>query len=202
MKTLAVLAASLFLQVQPLALSQDQIQRAAKSVETVYVVSDGGDLESSGTAFAVSKVYLLTANHICDYATRNGHMVALQRQTAFVELKIVRYNRAADICLLKGKHDLKPLNIRNADLEEGESIWIYGSPLGFARVVTEGYAGPITPTIHGLRRQLSILAFNGNSGSPVLDSSGQVVGVLVAGIPKYPTISFSPPHSAVKRIVR
>lgn len=57
----------------------------------------------------------------------------------------------------------------------------------------------LIPCIRPYKSQyINNISYGGNSGSPVLDKWGNVVGVLFAGRRDQPTSSFTVPHSAIK----
>ncbi|WP_409254115.1 S1C family serine protease [Bacillus sp. SCS-153A] len=59
--------------------------------------------------------------------------------------------------------------------KSGDSIYVIGNPLAYHQIVMEG---SITKT--GQRLYLSAPIEKGNSGSPVIDSNGKVIGVVYA----------------------
>jgi WD40 repeat protein len=112
--------------------------------------------------------------------------------------KIVRSDKKLDLALLRidGVKDLPTLSLGSDDkLAEQMDMVAVGFPLGKALDLEKGYpsasinAGSIT----ALRRrkrddallaiQLDVVLNPGNSGGPVLDKNGKVVGVVAAGIP-------------------
>jgi hypothetical protein len=143
---------------------------------------------------------MVTADHVCRKASDG---ILKVDALLFV---ITHRDSANDICVIEHilgySHGYVPLKVRKDPLQTGERIRIYGSPLGVPDILTEGYAaGHLAVRGMGMRRVLSILAYGGNSGSPVLDAHGRVVSVLVAGVPTYPNLSFGVLQYAVQRIV-
>lgn len=79
----------------------------------------------------------------------------------------------------------------------GEDVWTFGSPLGMTTLLTGGtYAGihdcvdkdDEICTLSGLHA-ITAFATYGSSGSPVLDSTGKVWGILVGGPPSLQGVS-------------
>ncbi len=100
----------------------------------------------------------------------------------------------------------KPLAVKSgADLEETDKVWIFGFPFGEqvgkemtitdSTVSSKRYKGPIFERI-----QVKGGMNPGNSGGPVIDDSGQVVGVAVAII-RNTDINFAVPGARVEAIL-
>lgn len=199
MKTLA------FALIIPL-ISGGQVGDLDKSVETIYGYDKSGKKVGSGTAFAVSKNRLLTAEHVCDMVGEDGFL-AFKEGGRLISFRILKKDKTADLCLLGGAHGLKPLKIAKKGPETGDIAATYGSPLGVGDVYTEGRYGPIIDKGWGVRRQLSLQSCAGNSGGPVLNEDGEVTGVLVEAVmgglfASCGHITFSPTHGMLRSFMK
>jgi S1-C subfamily serine protease len=135
-----------------------------------------------GTAFFVNREgYLITAHHVA--ASCNTIRVGVNGALA----KVVSSDRINDVALLKA--DLAPQSIaefRDADnLKQGEDVVVYGYPLAGV-LSTEGVvsAGTVS-ALQGLENNSSQIQLDapvqpGNSGGPVIDRKGAVVGVIIS----------------------
>jgi hypothetical protein len=90
------------------------------------------------------------------------------------------YNASADLAVLNvTSADSKAWAwfVTDSDLEEvGERIYVYGNPLGVVGTFCEGLLSAVRN--NGAILQLSAPLDYGNSGSPVLNAYGQVIGVV------------------------
>ena len=138
---------------------------------------------SSGTGFFVSfPGYVLTNRHViegCRTATvsRPGYPIS--------DARIVGVDTTNDLALLTtgmGTKMVPPLRI---GVRVGESIFVYGFPLaGLLSSSGNFTVGNIT-SVAGLGDDSRILQISapvqpGNSGGPLLDRSGNVVGIIVS----------------------
>jgi putative serine protease PepD len=102
---------------------------------------------------------------------------------------VVGTDPSTDIALLKlenpGDHDLEPLPLGSSDaLEIGDTVVAIGSPFGLQGTLTAGIVSALDReigapngfTIDGAIQTDAALN-SGNSGGPLLDSQGRVVGV-------------------------
>ncbi|MDJ0777822.1 MAG: trypsin-like peptidase domain-containing protein [Gammaproteobacteria bacterium] len=151
-----------------------EIEKAAVTVRTA-----GGH----GSGFLVSSPgYVLTNQHVVG---QNREVIVIhggQQRRAVV----VRSHPGRDVALLKlkGSVKTKPLQIDTGQVRLGEEIYVVGTPLD------ESLDFSITRGIVSARRTLderpyyqTDAAVNpGNSGGPVFNSSGNVIGITVAGL--------------------
>jgi serine protease Do len=144
---------------------------------------------SGGSGFIVSKDgYIMTNNHVVENATKL--VVTLDDGSKF-DAKVIGTDPPLDLALIKidAGRDLPTLPLGDSDkLRVGQWVMAIGNPLEFERTVTVG-------VVSGLKRQVFVgrtipgianfiqtdAAINfGNSGGPLLDAQGRVVGINTA----------------------
>ncbi len=139
---------------------------------------------ASGTGFVVADGRLITNNHVVEGC---GRMVARNAAGTEQSAPVLATDRARDLALLSVPTSFgPPLTFRSSpDVRRGESVVTYGFPL-FGLLSN----GPTLTTgdvsaLSGLRDnqtnfQISAPVQPGNSGGPLLDNSGNVIGIVVA----------------------
>ena len=174
------------------------IRHTLTTISKINMLTPSGGIPiGSGSASAIGPNLLLTAAHVCQDREGTRYKLSLPNGTP---LTVVAVNTIADLCLLRSDkpHKLNVLKISDTQPVKGDKVYVFGSPLGFPDIITEGYYGKW----HNQHRaQLSVLGNPGNSGSPVLNTRGRIVGVLVQGVDAYPVLTFTPPLAAIKDIV-
>src|SRR5215510_3486589 len=183
MKRSGLLASVLFL--LPLALHAQVVaydfsalyQSAAPSV--VLIASDSG----SGSGFVVSPFGHIATNF---HVIRNSKYLSVQFPDGRkVNADIIAVNSKYDMALLKVNSalvkDIKPLQLLPADREPevrvGSPVVALGSPLNQRFLMTQGILSKVDDeTLLG-----DFLLQPGNSGGPLLNIEGQVVGINTFG---------------------
>jgi putative serine protease PepD len=154
-----------------------------------------GPTQALGSGFVISKSgYILTNAHVVSDSgqtvrtvsvTFKGGSGATQRVTGTV----VGANNTSDVALIKVDPakvaNLDPIPIGNSGaVAVGESVVAIGNPLGYDFTLTSGIVSatgrdlqsPNGATIHnGIQTDAAIN--EGNSGGPLIDASGHVIGI-------------------------
>ena len=137
-----------------------------------------------GSGFIISSDgYILTNNHMVDGADKvNVELADGRKFTA----KITGTDPDSDIAVIKIDADNLPhLELADSDtLEVGEWVLAIGNPLGFTRTVTAGIVSAKGRSV-GLEQienfiQTDAAINRGNSGGPLLNLEGKVVGMNTA----------------------
>lgn len=153
------------------------LANAAPSVAAIFA-GDG-----MGTGFLISKEgYLLTNNHVVSGAK---YVKVRWPDGAETVGEVIRSDRRRDIALVKADAGQRqPLALRVASAALGDTVYAIGTPLDakFQGSVTKGIVSA-NRTYEGLPYiQSDVTVNHGNSGGPLLDESGAVIGVTVSGI--------------------
>jgi serine protease Do len=158
---------------------------------------------SLGSGFIISKDgYILTNNHVIDHADKVT--VRLQDRRTLTA-KVIGTDPTYDIALLKvdAGGDLPAVSIGDShNLKAGQWVLAIGSPFGFDYTVTQGIVSAVGRNL-GQRDQpytsfiqTDVPINRGNSGGPLFDLQGRVVGVnsqIYSNTGDYLGVSFSIP---------
>jgi S1-C subfamily serine protease len=140
------------------------------------------NIQSGGTAFLVDgKGYLLTNAHVI--GTYNNVVVQNSKGQVF-KAKIIKRVPETDLAILKIEdEDFKsvsslPYGFRKSGTDLGEQIFTLGYPRDEI-VYGQGYMSAKTG-FNGdtLACQIAVAANPGNSGGPVINKNGEVIGIL------------------------
>lgn len=140
------------------------------------------DFKLGGTGFMIDpKGYIVTNAHVIG----NSTVVIVQNNKGQeFKAKIVYISPHSDLAFLKivdseyKSTSILPYAISRGNVELGEAIFTLGYPRDEI-VYGEGYLSAKTGYIGDtLACQISIAANPGNSGGPVIDKNGEVIGVL------------------------
>jgi S1-C subfamily serine protease len=157
--------------------------------------------------------YIVTNHHVIEGGAR--FMVTLADGTQ-LDARLVGSAPDKDLAVLKvdgiDPGRLPPLALgTSGDLVVGQSTYAIGNPFGLDQTLTTGVVSGLGRTILAKtkRRILNVIqtdaAVNpGNSGGPLLDSAGRVIGVntaIVSPSGAYAGIGFAVPIDTVRKIV-
>lgn len=185
--------------------SSSQKAVAQKGGVDVFESSVGGVLEitwSSGNSLFSGSGLLITRD---GYGITNAHVVVDDRNNAVDSVKVLiagksvtarvvgvgtptgerDYGRGDDLALIKlgsVPSTAKVLEFENySNVRTGESVFVIGNSLGRGTCITRGIVSDRRRMVDGRPRLMTDCATNGgNSGGPVFNEQGKVVGVHVS----------------------
>ncbi len=143
-------------------------------------------VDTSGTGIVISTSgHVLTANHVIRGCVGDVHG-NLTGESAAV-LRIVSTDETNDLALLQAPNFKEAAVIRGTAIHSGDAVIAIGYPfhglLSSDFTVTAGIIGSLSGILNDTRYlQITAAVQSGNSGGPLLDTSGNVVGVVAAKI--------------------
>ncbi len=162
---------------------------------------------SLGSGFVISpEGYIVTNNHVVEDVDKIK--VAFEDGSEF-EANVVGRDPATDIALIRVETDrpLPSLSLGDSEkLRTGDWVVAIGNPFGLEHTVTAGIVSALHRRNIGAGRYEDFIqtdaAINpGNSGGPLLNLSGEVVGINTAINPRANTIGFAVPVNMAKEIL-
>jgi serine protease Do len=145
---------------------------------------------SVGTAFAISPTELVTAAHVLNLERHSQISdIAVRDKDGKVYSvdKIIKYSGRRDFVVFTLKDKTVPQFFRmELQPQTNQKVYAVGNALGEGIVIRDGLYTSDTPEeINGEWKwiRFSAAASPGNSGGPLLDAAGRVVGVVVSKSP-------------------
>jgi serine protease Do len=157
----------------------------------------GGDhVAGSGVAWAPG--WVVTNAHVA----RESHVTLQRADGARAEARVVARDPEEDLALLHapGLSGTDAMRTDGGEVRVGALVVAVGHPFGVRGAMTAGIVHALGPLVHGGRPwiQADLTLAPGNSGGPLADAHGRVIGVntMVAG-----TLALAIPASRVLRFV-
>lgn len=174
--------------------ASNSIAGLAKAVLPTVVSIEVSSLQGSGTGSgfvirsSATESYILTNNHVANGAGGSPDITVQFQDQSQNKAIIVGANPSYDLAVLKvARGDLPVAQLGDSsDVVVGDLTIAIGSPLGLSGTVTSGIVSALNrPVTAGGQGDASFInaiqtdaAINpGNSGGPLINASGQVIGV-------------------------
>lgn len=191
MKTLKVLVLSVITAVVLTACASvqstiNQSKNGVVAIATETAADSSGKTGTAlGTGFFVKDNFILTNNHVVENATKIEIGIENSEETYAAE--IIYADKASDVAAIKikdwekfkkdNKYDILPMTTQYELLED---VYAIGHPWGLFWSVSKGIISKDLlqkPGSNNFFIQTDAHVYNGNSGGPLLDSNGNVIGI-------------------------
>ena len=164
------------------------VRRVRPSAVSLRFQNSKGDSDHKGSGFIIDeRGYIITNEHL---TAHGGKLTVRLADGKLLTGRIVNEDKAHDLALVK-VDSVKPLPVMpwgtSSDIEPGEEVFAIGNPLGYPDTVTRGIIS---------NRSRDIIAGNnseykglfqtdtsinlGNSGGPLVNLEGELIGINVA----------------------
>jgi S1-C subfamily serine protease len=180
-----------------------------QGVVTVHGVTDNSSV--LGTGFVITydqSFYVVTNFHVVDdylnptvtFSDGNAYLAKVVGADGYSDLAIVSVNSPPS--------EFHPLQLgSSSDLKVGDPVVAIGNPYGLSNTITVGIVSQIGRSIQtGMGNfaiantiQFSAPVNPGNSGGPLINSNGLVVGITAASVTAAQGLSFAIPSNTIAR---
>ena len=174
---------------------------------TVEVHAVFGDMGAAGSGFFFERGLLLTNAHvISDH--ENGWRLSDQVTINYkggkrYEAKVAAYNTDQDMALLVTNMPCtQEAKIADQVPETGVTIYAVGNTKGEGMCILEGIVADSEREINDLPfMMISANTFHGNSGGPVFNNKGEVVGILTLGDREVVSMNYAIPVTRIRAFI-
>jgi S1-C subfamily serine protease len=193
-------------------------KQLAPSVVTIFVKSaqEGPGLQGGGTGFLIDEEGTIATNHHV-IAAMTQIRIKFQSGAVFDTVDLLVDEPSMDLALLRvdlahpadagPKVEAAPLTLGDSDaVVVGERAISIGNPLGLEHTLTDGLIS--SRRIYEGKQwiQMSVPVSPGNSGGPLFNMRGEVVGVTTAqiggGFARAQNLNLAVPVNALKKLIR
>ena len=185
------------------------------SPAVVHIAVEGSNLLESGTGSGFvydQQGYIVTNNHV---VVGGRNIIVTFSDDTRARAQVIGTDPDSDLAVIKvdvPEPLLMPLELGDSDsLQVGEQAIAIGNPFGFERTITVGVIsslGRVVPQATGFSManliQTDAAVNPGNSGGPLLDNQGQVIGVnsfIFSENGVSSGVGFAIPVNTLKRVV-
>ncbi len=186
--------------------AQKSVETLAREIKTsvVKVLQDGREgLDGLGTGFVVSQDGLIATNlHVIGEARRLE--VEMHDGEKHEVIEVTATDSHWDLALLRIRaQNLKPLPLADSEtIKQGQSVVAMGNPEGLAFSIVDGVVSAYPDIVNEIPMiRLALPIERGNSGGPLLDRQGRVLGLLTMKSAVTDNLGFAMPVNELKRLI-
>ncbi len=173
------------------------VDRLSVATAAVQVFGPSGAQTMQGSGFFVGPDLFFTAQHVVRGASRI-HLQGADR--TYSVAGVLAIDRARDVALLKTVSTSPAyLSLSEREPAVGDTILVYGAPLGLSGTLSTGIVSRIDPSAPP-RIQFTAPISPGASGSPVTDASSAVIGMAVSSRTGGQALNFAVPVTVLRAL--
>jgi len=170
------------------------------SADIKSVVSVTTDKSAGSGFFVNSEGYIVTNQHVIDGGT---YFKVLDYDGNILDAKVISQDSFSDLALLKVDESSSYLKLEDSDnIEIGEKVIAIGNPLGLSFTVTEGIVSAVDrlgPNGLNAYVQTDVTLNPGNSGGPLINKFGKVIGLNNFKIGNAESLGFALESNYIKK---
>ncbi len=196
--SLAVLIFSLPLFAQEQSTGRRIYDEASRSVLLLYVQSTDVKFVAQGSGFVIEGQKIVTNAHVA-----NTGKVFIELGPARIPAHVEKLDVTADLAILGVDVQLivKPLKLSAKTPSPGDTVYAIGNPEGLEKTISQGVVSGMRDIDGRKMLQVSAAISHGSSGGPILNSSGEVIGVAAGSLISGQSLNFAVPASEVIRLL-
>lgn len=176
----------------------------SKIVESTVEVAAESDYKSSlGTGFYIDDTGTVVTNyHVIEGCTSAS--VTTNDGGTYEVTSVLGYRKDLDVAILSTtRKNSTPVELADNPIATGEAVYALGSSLGLTGTFSEGMVSAAERKVDGVTYiQITTPISSGNSGGPLVNVQGQVVGITSAGFTDGQNLNLALPISVLEQISR
>lgn len=173
--------------------------------QVVSITSIVNDQIKVGTAFFISSKYALTNAHVL--VENDEEAVSIMgknyENTKSFEFELIAYDAQLDVALIETTN-VSSFNfcVLSETVNNGEQVYALGNSKGEGLCVVNGLVSDKNRMVNGIQHIMcSALVTNGNSGGPLYNERGFVIGMISMSTPDVAMMNYALPASAINQFL-
>jgi S1-C subfamily serine protease len=196
--SLAALLFSLPLFAQEQSTGRKIYNEASGSVLLLYVQSTDESFIAQGSGFVIEGQRIVTNAHVA-----NTGKVFVELGPVRIAARVEKLDTSADLAILSVDVQLiaRPLKLSTKNPSPGDVVYAISNPQGLEKTISQGVVSGMREIDGHKMLQVTAAISHGSSGGPILDSSGEVIGVAAGSLISGQSLNFAVPSSEVIRLL-
>lgn len=170
---------------------------------TVEVAAENSYTSSLGSGFYIDNNGTIVTNyHVIEGCTAAS--VKTSDGGSYEVTSVLGYSKEHDVAILEtSQKNSKAVEFATTAVSTGETVYALGSSLGLTGTFSEGMVSAAEREIDGVTYiQVTAPISSGNSGGPLVNAKGQVVGITSAGFTDGQNLNLALPINVIDQISR
>jgi len=161
------------------------VAESKSSVVRVETTTNSGDFTGSGFVLAGSSNVVATAYHVVEDANAIWIRREDESDSTKIAAELIAFDEVTDLALLRVTDLGGGIELSDSSLDAGKSVLALGFPLGLlgSVSVSQGIISRRVEFEGDFFVQHDAEILQGNSGGPLLDDSGRVIGINILVVP-------------------
>ena len=195
-----------FYSLQSFALTPEEIAQTALGSTVLIVITDTLGRSSLGSGFVIGDGQIATNAHVVEGAS-SGTVKLVGDETEHAIDSILTIDRAHDLAIVEVTGiAASALSLGDSDtVQVGQSVYAAGNPQGLTGTFSSGIISAIRSEGNDLVSdtiiQMTTPVSPGSSGGPLLNTDGQVVGVVFSQVTRGQNLNFAIPVNFLKTLL-
>jgi len=180
------------------------VRRVKPAIVAIVTYDAKGEALTTGSGFFIRPGQVVTNLHVIRGARRTDVKTLDGKGRVYQVAGLLAVDEEGDLALMQV--DMSPERARSSELavslpEEGETVFVIGNPLKLEGSVTDGIVSAVRE-VPGVGKIIQTTApiSHGNSGSPIFNMKGQVVGVVTVKVTNGQNISLAISSERVREL--
>ena len=188
------------------ALTPEEIAQAALPSTVLIVIRDNLGRSSLGSGFVIGDGQIATNAHVVEGAS-SGTVKLVGSETEHAIDSILAIDRAHDLAIVEATGiTASALSLGDSDtVQIGQSVYAAGNPQGLTGTFSSGIVSAIRSEGNDLVAdtiiQMTAPVSPGSSGGPLLNTDGEVVGVVFSQVTRGQNLNFAIPVNFLKTLL-
>ena len=179
---------------------REVFKRTSASVAVIKTFDAASRPTGFGSGFFVDDGFKVATNfHVIEGASKVE--ITFADGTTCVASDALSYSRAHDLAILpvSSRGEALPLSAQKADV--GERVFAIGNPMGLNRTLSEGLISGVRAVDGVTLYQMTAPISPGSSGGPVVNASGQVLGISTFTFRDSQNLNFAVPSTHIQELL-
>ena len=167
----------------------------------IELVADFKSNSTAGTGILLSNNYVITNAHILLDNDNVAESIfgLFNNDRKGIELDLIAIDEELDIAILKfSNHLYKPLLLKDITPITGEKVYAIGNAIGQGLTIVEGIISDAKRIVNKHEFILHSAPVNhGNSGGPLFNSQGEIIGMITSSRKDAKNMSYAIPNRVI-----